>query len=144
MSQYTYFFAKKDDKPICIGEFSRSHLINEIFFAPYGHAEKIIENDMNYADKEVRDRMVEAIKYIKIDAPEEIKEISSFVGTSAEEKLDLIQEIKSCINENREVIKECLQVIGYIDTLKTIQEMGNTLYFGKECYNTVMGEIEDS
>lgn len=153
MSAYIHFFVRAGDTFCPIATYCRSSKVYEIFHrAPYEQITVLDKSTLNDYFNEatiVRD-------YVKEDIAQFEKRIETIKGfeNSAEEKLELIEDIEISIREAKDDLREIEDAICFIGFLTSILNevlydmplgifKGQYLYYGVECYRPTIKDIKE-
>lgn len=154
MSQYANFFIRYDDTFIPISDFSTSSYIKSLVkgFAPWEKVRAMSVKDINDFRESARN---DVIRFKKEKAMREdlIKEVAQF-NNSAEDKLEVIENIRFDIKDYDEMIEEA--VIGeyffvflgwLIDAVRynepLVKDIDKYIYVGIEIGSPTLEDIKD-
>ena len=149
MSSYIYFYIRKNDDFIPIGEYSRSHNIYQNFneYAPYEAIQVITESTLISIRNSLMNDMNKMTQLIKEN--EDNKQLIASFNNSVEEKMTEINEINNNIEAAQEEYESLQYTIYYCDFLNDIidtrkytdNEENQCIYVGIECYKPSIENI---
>ena len=131
MSQYLNIFLKSDGKFIPIGDYSRSTYLYDEFNAPYGKIYEYKADGLREIGACLESRANNIKKYIQ-KLENLIALIPSFQGQEMEEKISVILDYKSQIEEKKEELKTLYSQSSICYFLANIAEDYVPVYAGVE------------
>ena len=130
MSAYVNFFIRVGDNFAPIGSFSRSTKVFQSFsgYAPWEKVRVVTKDELDYIRSELRDSREEYEDMMKT-LETKLVAVKSF-DNSAQEKLEIIEEIMSEQQEVRSIIDEYNDALTYMSYLEDIIDEGrNGAYY---------------
>ena len=152
MSAYKYFFIKSNTNEfIPIGEFSRNTEVYRYCCAPYEKIKPLTIDNLNQIICNI-ERRIECVKR-GIQADKNKQALVVKMNNSVSEKMEMLHEIDSSIDENINHLEELKLAINYFTFLINIvdcikfddnYDINNYIYVGEEIPEPTVDDIEMS
>ena len=152
MSAYKYFFIKSNTNEfIPIGEFSRNTEVYRYCCAPYEKIKPLTIDNLNQIICNI-ERRIECVKR-GIQADKNKQALVFKMNNSLNEKMEILHEIDSSIDENINHLEELKLAINYFTFLINIvdcikfddnYDINNYIYVGEEIPNPTVNDIKMS
>ena len=152
MSAYKYFFIKSNTNEfIPIGEFSRNTEVYRYCCAPYEKIKPLTIDNLNQIICNI-ERRIECVKR-GIQADKNKQALVVKMNNSVSEKMEMLHEIDSSIDENINHLEELKLAINYFTFLINIvdcikfddnYDINNYIYVGEEIPEPTVDDIERS
>ena len=152
MSAYKYFFIKSNTNEfIPIGEFSRNGEVYRYCSAPYEKIKPLTIDNLNQIICDI-EQGIECVKR-GIQADKDERELVVKMNNSVSEKMEMLHEIDSSIDENINHLEELKLAINYFTFLINIvdciklddtYDINNYIYVGEEIPEPTINDIERS
>ena len=152
MSAYKYFFIKSNTNEfIPIGEFSRNTEVYRYCSAPYEKIKPLTIDNLNQIICNI-ERRIECVKR-SIQADKNKQALVVKTNNSISEKMEMLHEIDSSIDENINHLEELKLAINYFTFLINIvdcikfddnYDINNYIYVGEEIPNPTVDDIIES
>ena len=152
MSAYKYFFIKSNTNEfIPIGEFSRNTEVYRYCSAPYEKIKPLTNDSLNQIVCDIESSMEFVKRGIQADKNKQALVVK--MNNSVSEKMEMLHEIDSSIDENINHLEELKLAINYFTFLINIvdcikfddnYDINNYIYVGEEIPEPTVDDIERS
>ena len=152
MSAYKYFFIKSNTNEfIPIGEFSRNTEVYRYCCAPYEKIKPLTNDSLNQIVCDIESGMEFVKRGIQADKNKQALVVK--MNNSVSEKMEMLHEIDSSIDENINHLEELKLAINYFTFLINIvdcikfddnYDINNYIYVGEEIPEPTVDDIEMS